>query len=194
VASGDAERTGLDRMLEARSVAVVGASAKEGSLGRQMMIELRRGGFGGAVYPVNPGYDELEGVPCFRSIADVPEPVDLAILGVANARIEDALREAMGAGARSVATFSSLHEDEASGGGPVLADRVASIAREHGIPLCGGNGMGFLNLDHGLRATGFATPDDLRRGPVTLRGADLERLRVALKKAPRLAEALGMGG
>jgi acyl-CoA synthetase (NDP forming) len=158
----------LERMLEARSVAVVGASAKEGSLGRQMMIELRRGGFGGSVYPVNPGYDELDGVRCYRSVAEVPEPVDLAILGVGNARIEQTLREAADAGARSVVTFSSLHEDEPpSPGVPPLTERLAAIAREHEMALCGGNGMGFLNLEHGLRVTGFPTPDQLRRGPVT---------------------------
>jgi acetyltransferase len=51
-------------MLEARSVAVVGASVKEGSLGRQMMLELDRGGFDGAICPVNPGYDEVLGRRC----------------------------------------------------------------------------------------------------------------------------------
>jgi len=155
-------------MLEARSVAVVGASAKEGSLGRQMLLELRRGGFDGDVYPVNPGYDELEGLPCFPSVADAPGPVDLAILGVANARIEAALREALDAGARSVVTFSSLVEEEPPEvEAPPLAERVAALARERGVPLCGGNGMGFLNLEARLRATGFATPDAMPAGPVT---------------------------
>ncbi len=152
-------------MLEARSVAVVGASVKAGSLGRQMMAELRRGGFDGAVYPVNPGYDEVDGHPCFPSLLDVPEPVDLAILGVANARIEQAMRDAAEAGAASVVTFSSLYEEPSDG--PSLADRVAAIAREHGMALCGGNGMGFLNVEANLRATGFATPDVMRPGPVT---------------------------
>jgi acyl-CoA synthetase (NDP forming) len=152
-------------MLEARSVAVVGASVKAGSLGRQMMAELRRGGFDGAVYPVNPGYDQIDGLPCFPSILEVPEPVDLAILGLANARIEQAMRDAATAGAASVVTFSSLYEEPSDG--PSLADRVAAIAREHGMALCGGNGMGFLNLEAKLRATGFATPDEMRFGPVT---------------------------
>ena len=49
---------------------------------------------------------------------------------------------------------------------PPLAERVATIARDAGIAMCGGNGMGFLNLDANLRATGFATPDHIRRGPV----------------------------
>ena len=164
----DPERTALRRMLEARSVAVVGASVKEGSLGRQMLVELDRGGFDGAVYPVNPSYDQVLGRPCFPSIAEVPEPVDLAILGVANARIERAMREVAEAGAASVVTFSSLFEESPpEPGAPPLAERVAAIAREHGMALCGGNGMGFLNVEAKLRATGFPTPDDLRPGPVT---------------------------
>ena len=64
-------RAGLERMLEAHSVAVVGASVKPGSLGASMMEELRRGGYEGAVYPVNPGYDEIDGyndlAPNFKS-------------------------------------------------------------------------------------------------------------------------------
>jgi acyl-CoA synthetase (NDP forming) len=155
-------------MLEARSVAVVGASVKEGSLGRQMMVELERGEYAGEVYPVNPGYPEILGRPCFPSIAEVPGPVDLAILGVANHRIEGAAADAIAAGARSLVTFSSLFEEEPPvPGDPPLTERLARIARDAGIPLCGGNGMGFLNLANGLRATGFATPDEIRRGPVT---------------------------
>jgi acetate---CoA ligase (ADP-forming) len=154
-------------MLEARSVAVVGASVKPMSLGRQMVEELHRGGFEGVIYPVNPGYDEVLGHPCFPSVADLPEAPDLAILGVANHRVEEALAEAVAAGARSAVTFSSLYEEPSGDGRPPLTARLAAIAREASIPLCGGNGMGFLNETHHLRATGFATPDDLRHGPVT---------------------------
>ena len=155
-------------MLEARSVAVVGASVKEGSLGAQMMAELRRGGFDGAVYPVNPGYEEVDGHRCYPSIGDVPEPVDLVVLGVSNARIEQALTDAVGAHAGSAVTFSSLYEEDADPSLPALTERLGAICRGAGIAMCGGNGMGFLNLEKGLRVTGFPTPDGLRRGPVTL--------------------------
>jgi acetate---CoA ligase (ADP-forming) len=158
----------LRSMLEARSVAIVGASVKAGSLGAQMMAELRRGGFDGAVYPVNPGYDEIDGYRCFPSILEVPDPIDLAILGVANARMEQAVRETAQAGAASIVTFSSLYEAEPPEPGlPPLRDRVRAVALEHGMAFCGGNGMGFLNLESRVRATGFLTPDDLRAGPVT---------------------------
>ena len=115
--------TPLERMLEARSVAVVGASVKPGSLGHQMLVELRRGGFDGETYPVNPGYQEIDGLPCFASIGDVPDPVDLAILGVANHRIETALRDSIAAGVGSAVTFSSLHDDDPVTAGPPLSER-----------------------------------------------------------------------
>jgi acyl-CoA synthetase (NDP forming) len=132
-----------------------------------MVVELRRGGFDGEILPVNPGYDEVLGLPCYPSVADAPgEGVDLAILGVANHRVEQAARDAVEAGARSLVTFSSLYE-EPPADRPPLTERVAAIAREAGVPLCGGNGMGFLHETFKLRATGFDTPDRLRHGPVT---------------------------
>ncbi len=63
-------RPGLEPMLEARSVAVVGASIKEGSLGRAMIEELVRGGYEGSIYPVNPGYDEVLGIECYPGVAE----------------------------------------------------------------------------------------------------------------------------
>lgn len=161
------EGNALQHMLRARSVAVVGASVKPGSLGRQMMLELERGGFPGSVYPVNPGYREVMGHACFPSIADVPEPVDLVMLGVSNSRIEQVMQEAAAAGARSAVTFSSLYEEDGADGTASLAERLAAIARGSGMAFCGGNGMGFLNLDVSLRATGFATPPYMKPGPVT---------------------------
>ncbi|MGH7541963.1 MAG: acetate--CoA ligase family protein, partial [Gemmatimonadota bacterium] len=67
----------------------------------------------------------------------------------------------------SAVTFSSLFDEEPPEAGlPSLAERVAAIARDHGMALCGGNGMGFVNMESKLRATGFLTPDDLLPGPV----------------------------
>jgi len=156
-------------MLEARSVAVVGASVKEGSLGRSMLEELERGGYEGEIFPVNPGYAEVLGHRCFPSIGEVPgDGVDLAILGVSNQRIEQAARDAVAAAARSIVTFSSLFEEQPPEPGlPPLTERLAAIVREATIPMCGGNGMGFCHETMRLRATGFPTPDHLRHGPVT---------------------------
>jgi acetate---CoA ligase (ADP-forming) len=154
-------------MLEARSVAVVGASARPGSFGEQLMVQLARGGFDGDVYPVNPSYSEVMGRACVPSIEDLPKPVDLVVLGVGNALLEEQLGAAAEAGARSAVIFASCYEAPEPGRIP-LRDRLAALARDAGMVVCGGNGMGFVNVDGGLRACGFTEPDDIGPGPVTL--------------------------
>jgi acyl-CoA synthetase (NDP forming) len=152
-------------MLEARSVAVVGASVREGSVGHQSLVELIEGGFEGRVHPVNPKYDEILGLPCAASLADVG-PVDLAILAVSNALLEEQLRLAASTGAGSAVIFASGHEAPADGV-PPLTDRLASIAREAGMAVCGGNGMGFANFEKHVRALGFFEPKDVKPGGIT---------------------------
>jgi acyl-CoA synthetase (NDP forming) len=157
------ERSALEAMLEAQTVAVVGASAREGSFGERMMLELIEGGYPGGIYPVNPRYPEVLGHPCYESIEAVPAAIDLAVLGLPNAALEEQLAAAAAAGARSAVIFASGHEEPREGAPPLTA-RLAAIAREAGMALCGGNGMGFLNLERRLRACGFYEPKELPPG------------------------------
>ena len=152
-------------MLEARSVAVVGASNREGSPGLQMVHQLVKGGFEGEIYPVNPKYGEVNGLRCYPSVVDVPDPPDLAMLGVPNAALEESLREAAGAGVRGAVIFASGWEEPADG--PSLQERLGAIAREAGLEICGPNCMGFVNVERHLRALAFAEREDLEPGPVT---------------------------
>lgn len=162
-----ARRDALRRMLEARSVAVIGASAREGSVGHETMRELvELGRFDGAVYPVNPRYEELFGHRCHPSIAEVPEPVDLAIIALANAQLEDTLRACAERGVGSAVIYASAYEAPREGV-PPLTERLARIAREAGMAICGANCMGFVNLERGLRATGWEEPADLAPGGIT---------------------------
>ncbi len=152
-------------MLEARSVAVVGASRRPGSAGDTMVSELQVGGFNGPIYPVNPGYEEVRGLRCYPSLAELPEPVDLVILGVKNALLESQLELAGDNGARAAVIFASCLEEEPRE--TPLAQRLRALADSYSIALCGGSGMGFLNLDSNLRALAFPERDDLRSGPIT---------------------------
>lgn len=159
-------RSAIERMLEARSVAVVGASVREGSVGNQSVVELIEGGFDGRIVPVNPKYDEILGLPCVASVAEIAEPVDLVILAISNALLEDQLSLAASAGAASAVIFASGYE-EPRDGMPPLTERLAAIARSHGMAICGGNCMGFANLERRLRALGFYEPKDAPVGGVT---------------------------
>jgi len=160
------ERTALERMLEAGSVAVVGASAREGTVGNQSVVELIEGGFDGRIVPVNPKYDEVLGLPCVGSLAEISEPVDLAILAVSNALLEEQLRLAADAGAGSAVIFASGYEEPRERV-PPLTERLSAIARDAGMAVCGGNCMGFANLELRVRALGFYEPKDAPVGGVT---------------------------
>jgi acyl-CoA synthetase (NDP forming) len=153
-------------MLEAETVAVLGASARPGSFGERMLLELMDGGYQGGIFPVNPRYEEILGHRSYGSIAEVPVPVDLAIIGLPNAALEEQLSAAAAAGARSAVIFASGHEEPREGV-PPLTERLAATARDAGMALCGGNGMGFLNVERGLRACGFYEPKDLPPGGVS---------------------------
>ncbi|MGZ8620659.1 MAG: CoA-binding protein, partial [Actinomycetota bacterium] len=163
----DAGRSTPERMLEARSVAIIGASAREGSVGHETLRELvELGRFDGAVYPINPRYEELSGHRCYRSIAEVPETVDLAIVALANAQLEDTLTACAQAGVGSAVVYASGFEEPREDA-PPLIERMAAIAREAGMAICGGNCKGFVNVERSLRATGWEEPAELPPGGIT---------------------------
>lgn len=157
-------------MLEARSVAIVGASTRPGSFGARMLAEVGKSPARPASYPVNPRYQQIDGRRCYASLADLPEPVDLALLGVPDASLEQQLALAAETGCRSAVIFGNAVEagpasDEAS---PPLRTRLATIASSAGMELCGAGCMGFANVGYGLRAMGYVEPDPLPAGPVAL--------------------------
>jgi acyl-CoA synthetase (NDP forming) len=135
----------LAPMLAPGSVAVVGASNREGSVGDRVMASLLAGDVGGSLWPVNPRYDKVAGLDCFDSLDALPSAPDLAVLSVASERMEDVLAQAIAAGARSAVIFDPCAI--AGDGKPKLLDRLKARAREAGIPVCGGNGVGFYNFD-----------------------------------------------
>jgi acetate---CoA ligase (ADP-forming) len=151
-------------MLEARSVALVGASARPGSLGARMITEVARSPSRPRTYLVNPRYADIEGTPCLPGLAELPEPVDLVLLAVPDSALEQELEAAARAGARSAIIFGSAFDLPGISG---RRDRLAAIAAQAGMAVCGAGCMGFVNVARGLRAVGYLEPD-LHPGPVAL--------------------------
>jgi acetate---CoA ligase (ADP-forming) len=152
-------------MLEARSIALVGASARPGTLGAKMIHEVGRSTSRPRTYLVNPRYHEIMGQPCLPRLADLPEPVDLAILAVPDAALEEQLKAAVEANARSAIIFASAFDAPGTSG---LRDRLAATAKQAGMALCGAACMGFVNLARGLLAVGWLLPDPVPAGPVAV--------------------------
>src|ERR1700722_9775558 len=103
-------RPALAAMLEARTVALVGASPRPGSLGERMVSEVTKSPARPEVYLVNPRHERVAGRPCHASLADLPEPVDLVLMAVPDAAVEDQLTLAARRGDRSAVLFGSAHE------------------------------------------------------------------------------------
>ena len=159
------EGTAVTAMLEARSVALVGASARPGSLGARMIAEMARSPSRPRTYLVNPRYSDIDGAPCLPDLAAVPEPVDLALLAVPDHALEQQLSAAARSQARSAVIFGNAFDPPGRTG---LRSRLAAIAGEAGLALCGAGCMGFVNVARGLRAIGYVEPDPLPSGPVGL--------------------------
>lgn len=157
----------VQAMLEARTVAIVGASARTGTFGHRLVTEVTRSPGNPQVYLVNPHHTEIGGRPCVPTLADVPAPVDLVLLGVGDHALEPLLETAAGRGDRSAVVFGNAYEPPHDGRAP-LRERLAAVAAGAGMALCGASCMGFVNPAVGLRAIGYQERDDLPCGDVAL--------------------------
>ncbi len=143
----------LDPLLRPRSVAVIGASLRPDSMGEWSIRNLQRGGFAGAIYPVNPRYPSLFDLTCYPDIAALPDVPDLVIFAVADNRVESLLDEAIAAGVPAVLLMSTLTMKQDRE--PLLKTRVQQKVRQAGMLACGANGMGFYNVRDHVWACGF---------------------------------------
>ena len=157
----------LTPMLAPRSVALIGASRKRNTVGNDMIRNMIPSGYAGAVYAINPSYESIYGYPCFPHISKLPQAVDLAVLSVPNRVLESVVREVIATGARALVIFASAEIEGEDAQSTYLRDRVASIARQAGVPICGANCMGFFNPVHPLRAFSAFHPEPIEVGGLT---------------------------
>lgn len=154
----------LEPLLRPRSIALVGASAKADTNGLALVQMAHIDGFAGRLYPVNPGYTEIEGLACYPDLAALPEAPDQVVLSIANAKLEAGLDAAIAAGAKAVTIFASGHLDDDTD--PPLVERLRVKAAAAQLALCGPNCMGFYVPPAGLRVASFPSPPGLRRGGI----------------------------
>jgi acyl-CoA synthetase (NDP forming)/RimJ/RimL family protein N-acetyltransferase len=141
-----AQVASLRPLLAPRSVAVIGAGRRPGSVGHEVLINILNGGFRGTVYAVNPKVDSVLGLPSYASPLELPETPDLAVIALPAALVKDAVgacgQRGIRAGVLLGAGFS-----EAGATGAALQDEVLRVAREHGMRLIGPNCIGVVNTD-----------------------------------------------
>jgi acyl-CoA synthetase (NDP forming) len=139
----------LQRMLGARSVAVVGASADPGKFGNVLLKSLISGGYSGDIYPVNPKADSVHGLRCYPSVADIPGELDLAVIVVPAPAVMTVVEQAADKGAAGVFLLSGGFKES---GKPELEDAVVAAVHARGMRMFGPNTQGIAYAANHLSA------------------------------------------
>ena len=139
-------------LFEPRSVALVGASENPAKVGGRLLENLLAGGYQGRLYAVNPKHASVRGVPCVASVAQLPAPVDLAVIATPAATVPGVVEECGRAGVRAAVVITAGFR-EAGAAGAELERELLAAARRHGMRLLGPNCVGLMRTPLGLNAT-----------------------------------------
>ena len=143
--------------FEPKVVAVVGAGRKRGQIGSEVLHNLKETGFAGRLYAINPNASEIDGVPCYARLADVPSAVDLAIVVVPAAEVPAVVDDCLEKGVRALVVISAGFSETGEAGRAdeaVLLEKV----RAAGARMVGPNCMGIVNTDPAVRLNATFAP------------------------------------
>ncbi|WP_152629219.1 GNAT family N-acetyltransferase, partial [Streptacidiphilus jiangxiensis] len=167
-----AEARSMQRLLAPRSVAVIGAGRNPVGVGRTLLRNLLAGGFTGPLYAINRAaadptaeLGELDGVPVHASIADVAEPVDLAVVAVPAEQVPDVVADCGAAGVRGLVVITAGYAETGLDGRARQRELVRQ-ARAAGMRVLGPNAFGLINTDPAVRLDASLSPQLPRRGPL----------------------------
>ena len=153
----------MQRIMNPRSVAVIGASAEDGKIGNSVMKNLINGGYQGAIFPIHPKADEILGRKAYASVLNVAEEIDVAVFAIPAKFCAGAMEEV---GQKKIPGAVMIPSGFAEIGEQALQDELIGVARKHNVRVMGPNIYGFYYTPQNLCAT-FCTPYDVK-GKVAL--------------------------
>lgn len=159
----------LERLLNPRGIAIVGASAEASRPGGQAVLALKEHGYAGGVFPVNPRYPEIAGYRCHATLAEVQGECDLAVVALPAAQVPGVVRDCAARGIRYAVVLGGGFRETGETGAKIEADMLA-VAREGGVRLIGPNCLGLVNVHTGAYAAwgSLTRPPRLVPGPVSV--------------------------
>ena len=173
----------LDCFFAPDSIALIGASRDLEKIPGRLLSFLRKNGFPGPIYPINPNYGDIDGLTCFPSIADVGQPIDLAIVIIPARAVLGALEQCAAAGVRNAVIISSGFAEE-GGDSAAMQDAIAALAKKSGMRISGPNAEGFYSEVQRVAAT-FSPTVDVK--------ADALRLVATRRRIGIVAQSGGIG-
>jgi acyl-CoA synthetase (NDP forming) len=135
----------LHRLLNPQSIAIVGASERHGSLGAITQRQLHDSGYNGEIFAVNPRYQSICGQACYPDLEALPGVPDLVVYAISGLPLEQSFSQALALQVGGIVIYAANTIENDSE--PRLTARLRSRAAAAGIPVCGGNSMGFYNYD-----------------------------------------------
>ena len=136
---------GLEALLRPRSIAIIGASQDPAKIGGRPLHLLRRYGYAGQIYPINPRATEVQGLKAYPSVMEVPEAPDLALIAVEAEKTPDAVEQCAARGVRGVVVFSSGFA-ELGEAGAALQERLRAAGQRTGMRILGPNCLGAVSI------------------------------------------------
>lgn len=155
----------LDRLFSPHAVAVIGANDREDSVGMRVFANMRQADFTGALYPVNPKHDTVQGEPCFPTLEAIGKPVDMAVIATPAATVPELIRQCGEYGVRVAIVLSAGFGETGDAGADLQRDLMES-ARRAKVRIVGPNCLGVLRPHIGLNAT--FSRNAARAGPLAL--------------------------
>jgi acetyltransferase len=146
------QKHGLDALFSPASVAVIGATSRPGTVGRTVLENLLRDTFRGKVYAVNAKHEEVLGHKAYKSIRDIPQPVDLAVVATPAVTVSPVIAECIEAGAKSAVVISAGFKERGAEGA-ALEQQIRDQLKRSSLRLIGPNCLGIMNPTIGLNAT-----------------------------------------
>ncbi len=155
----------VQSVLEPRSLVVIGASRRRGTVGGELLANVLGAGFHGPVYAVNEHGGRVQGLVAHRSVRDLPEPIDLAVVVVPATRVADAVSDCAAAGVRAVVVISAGF-GEVGASGAARQRELVSICRDAGIRMVGPNCLGVLNTSASVSLNATFAQHQAQRGQI----------------------------
>ncbi|SMD14123.1 Acyl-CoA synthetase (NDP forming) [Lentzea albidocapillata] len=158
-----AEARSVHNLLHPRSIAVIGASTDPTKIGHAVLKNLLEADFNGPVYPVNAEHRAVRGVRAYPTVLDIPDDVDLAVVAVPAASVDEVMDGCLAKGVKALVVVSSGY-GETGPDGLSAERRLAAEARAHGMRVVGPNALGVINLDPKIRLNASLAPKLPARG------------------------------
>ncbi len=160
-----AEARSVASLLAPRSVALMGASRREGTVGHALLQNLRRADFTGPLVGIHPEAEMIDGVPCFPTLASAPSPIDLVVIALPAEQVLDAITDCGRAGVLGAVVVSAGFA-EAGEQGRHLQQRLLQHARVNGMRIIGPNALGIINTDPRVQLNASLIPAKVPRGRI----------------------------